>query len=116
MVRRLIEGTGSRLDESGIAFYQRLLEAPAHVNGVLAMMASWRLDSLARRLPQLCGPVFMQVGTNDRAVPGVLARQACALMPHAELISLAGLGHLAHEEDPAGACAQILEWVNQGRR
>lgn len=115
-VRRLIEGTGSRLGEPGIALYQRLLEAPAHVNGVLGMMASWQLDSLARRLPQLCGPVFMQVGANDRAIPGVLVQQACALMPHAELVSLAGLGHLAHEEDPARTCQFIVEWLHQRGR
>lgn len=115
-VRRLIEGTGSRLGEPGIALYQRLLEAPAHVNGVLGMMASWQLGSLARRLPQLCGPVFIQVGSNDLAIPGMLVKQACALMPQAELVSLAGLGHLAHEEDPARTCQLILEWIHQKSR
>ncbi|MFX4377592.1 hypothetical protein ABTA44_21305, partial [Acinetobacter baumannii] len=41
-VRRLIESTGSHLDEAGIRLYQRLLERPAHVAAALSMMANWQ--------------------------------------------------------------------------
>ncbi len=113
MVQRLIEGTGSKLDEPGIAFYQQLLQAPAHVNGVLGMMASWQLDRLSERLTQLRGPVFMQVGSNDLAIPRASAQRAKSLIPQAELVTLEGLGHIAHEEDPLASCKLILKWLNQ---
>ena len=116
MVQRLIEGTGSKLDPCGISHYQCLLQAPAHVNGVLGMMASWRLEILATRLAQLRGPVLIQLGTNDLAIPRLLAQQAAVLMPHADLVSLPGLGHLAHEEAPVATCKLILDWIGQTGR
>lgn len=115
-VQRLIEGTGSKLDPSGIALYQRLMQAPAHVNGVLGMMASWQLDHLARRLPQLRTPILMHIGANDLAIPATLAQQALALMPQAELVSQPGMGHIAHEEDPAATCQVIVKWLKQTGR
>lgn len=112
-IDRLIRSTGSHLDEDGLLLYQRLLQAPAHVNGVLCMMASWRLSSLPDKLAQLQGPVFMHLGANDLTIPTLLAEQARKLMPHAELLTVPGLGHLAHEEDPVGTSKHIISWVRQ---
>jgi len=113
MVRSLLDSTGSRLDGPALAYYQRLLESPSHVRGVLAMMTAWRLDDLARALPKIKGPVFLHLGANDRTIPAWQAEQACALMPQAIKLSFAGLGHLAHEEAPARTSAQIVQWVSQ---
>jgi magnesium chelatase accessory protein len=113
VVRNLIESTGSRLSDQGLSYYQRLLQSPAHVRGVLSMMVAWRLDLLERELPLLKGPVFMQLGSNDRTIPAKLAQQAQRLLPQAVTHASAGLGHLAHEEDPATVSAQILQWVSQ---
>ena len=44
--RRLLEGTGSRLDDAGVELYERLFRRSGHVAATLGMMANWDLDSL----------------------------------------------------------------------
>ena len=77
------------------------------------MMAAWRLHRLAQQLPQLTGPVFMLLGANDRTIPASLAAETMNLLPNTTSRTLAGLGHLAHEEAPDAVSQQILEWVRQ---
>lgn len=100
-VRRLIDSTGSSLDAAGAAFYQRLVRSPQHVAGTLAMMARWDLRPLAADLPRLAVPLTLVVGAADRTVSPAEAKQVQRLLPAARVISLPGLGHLAHEEAPA---------------
>ena len=107
--RRLIEGTGSRLDDDGLAFYTRLMADRDHVAGTLAMMADWRLDPLIAEMPRLDTRALFLSGARDRAVPPVTARDAAAAMPRARVESLAGLGHLAHEEDPDAVLRRALD-------
>jgi magnesium chelatase accessory protein len=116
VVKALMASTGSKLDPRGLGYYQRLLQSPGHVHGVLQMMRAWQLDALERALPLLKGPVFMHLGANDRTIAPELADRACALMPQAEALRFAGLGHLAHEEAPARTATQILQWLNQTAR
>jgi len=100
LVRRLIAGTGSVIDEDGVALYGRLVADPAHVAGALAMMANWDLRTLAADLPRLRTPLHMLAGTRDRTVPASNAQRVASLLPTATLDMLPGLGHLAHEEQP----------------
>lgn len=99
-VARMLAGTGSRLDDAGVELYQRLLRKPAHVAGTLGMMASWDLRSLGREFGRLAGPLTLVVGSRDQAVPPSVATMVRASAAHAEIVSLEGLGHLAHEERP----------------
>ncbi|NVO05627.1 MAG: alpha/beta fold hydrolase [Rhodoferax sp.] len=115
VVRALLESTGSKLDARAQTYYQRLLQAPSHVRGVLSMMTAWRLEALERDLSRLKGPVFIHLGANDRTVAPEQAEQACALMPQAVKLVCSGLGHLAHEEAPRRTSAQILAWIAQAR-
>lgn len=108
VVRRLLEGTGSRLDDSGQALYARLMRDPGHTRAALAMMAHWELQPLARALPRLAVPLHLLAGTNDRAVPPAQARRVAALAPRSTLTLLSGLGHLAHEESPSTVAAHLL--------
>jgi magnesium chelatase accessory protein len=39
-----------------------------------------------------------------------MALEACKLMPQAKLIEQPSLGHLAHEEDPAGTAQLLLKF------
>ncbi|RFO97060.1 alpha/beta hydrolase [Rhodoferax lacus] len=116
VVRALLQSTGSKLDAKGLELYQRLLQSPGHVHGVLQMMRAWQLDALERALPQLKGPVLMLMGTNDRTLGPQLAERAQALMPQAQVMRFAGLGHLTHEEAPTRTTAQILDWLSQTAR
>lgn len=99
-VARMIASTGSRLDPAGVALYSRLMASPAHVAGVLAMMAGWDLETLSRDLPRLRARLDLVVASGDRAVPPAQAAPVLARLPTAGLHRLDGLGHLAHEEAP----------------
>lgn len=98
-VQKLIAGTGSRLEPTGEALYLRLAQDSSHVGATLAMMAQWSLDDLLARLPQIDTPITLIVGENDKAVPPQTSVDAAARLPHATIVRLPGLGHLAHEED-----------------
>ncbi len=108
-VERLLQGTGSTLDARGVALYRRLVSSPGHVAGALAMMAQWNLRELARDLPRLVLPVVQIVGSGDRTIPPADAQRLCRMLPDARVISLSGLGHLAHEEAPAETVRLIRE-------
>jgi magnesium chelatase accessory protein len=99
-VAQLLQGTGSVVDAVGLKFYARLLGTTGHIAGALGMMANWDLAPLADRLPTLPPPVTLIAADNDRAVPPAVALAAQRLIPHSRLVTLAGLGHLAHEEAP----------------
>ena len=100
-LERLLEGTGSTLDAEGAALYARLVRSPAHVHGALTMMARWDLEPLMRELPRLGVPALLVAADGDRTVPPSQATEVAARIPGARVERLAGLGHLAHEEDPA---------------
>jgi magnesium chelatase accessory protein len=80
---RLLAGTGSVIDAAGRRGYATLVSSPGHVAAALGMMARWDLRTL---------------------VPDELARR----MTGVQLESLAGLGHLAHEERPDLVAERIL--------
>jgi magnesium chelatase accessory protein len=109
-VERLIEGTGSRLPAEGLEFYRRLFMTEGHVAATLNMMANWDLDPLRRDLPTLRAPLVLVVGERDRAVPPRVSRDVASSVPGAQVVSLPGLGHLAHEERP-DLIAEIVERV-----
>jgi len=112
VLQRLLASTGSKLDPTGTALYQRLVGSPAHAQGALGMMANWDLPALAAKLPRLAVPLDLLVGTRDRTVPPTQAAQVMErLSPTARgsLIRLDGLGHLAHEEEPARVAALLLD-------
>ncbi len=63
-------------------------------------MANWDLRPLARDLPRLTPRLILVTGSQDGMVPPAESYRVRALVPKAELVSLRGLGHLAHEERP----------------
>ncbi len=110
VLQRLIDSTGSILDAEGLRCYGRLVSSPGHAAGALGMMANWDLEALAYALHRLKTPLHLLVGSKDGTVPPsqgarVLARLPAGL-PHS-LVTLEGLGHLAHEEQPG----VVAEWV-----
>ena len=109
--RRLIEGTGSQIDDEGLSFYTRLTADRAHVNGALQMMARWKLDNLLQDLSSIDADVLFLTGKNDTAVPPRVAEDAASRLPNARVIEFEDLGHLAHEEDPPRVLAEILPFL-----
>lgn len=108
-VERLLRGTGSTLDARGVELYGLVVRHSGHVAAALGMMAAWDLHPLARALPRLPCPLTLVVGENDRTIPAGDAQRVRAILPSARLVNLAGLGHLAHEEDPRAVAAIIAE-------
>ena len=48
------------------------------------------------------------VGANDKAIPPADADRVAAMVPRAQVETLPGLGHLAHEEAPGRVAAIVL--------
>ena len=113
-VRRLVAGTGSRLDDAGVELYGRLVSDPAHVAGALAMMANWDLRDLAAALPGLRTRLHLLAAENDKSLPPEHSQRVAALLPQASFERLPGLGHLAHEEDPQQVAGRIGPLLSLG--
>jgi magnesium chelatase accessory protein len=107
VAEKLLVDTGSRIDARGVDLYTRLFRHPGHVAAALNMMANWDLLPLLRDLPRLKPRLLLVVGAQDRAVPPAQAERIRARCPQARVLVLPGLGHLAHEEQPARA-AEII--------
>jgi len=112
-VRNLIKGTGSTLDDAGIALYKRLTSDKGHVDATLLMMAQWRLDGLLERLPKIDRPTTLITGANDQAVPPKTSVGAAGALPNGQHIELPNLGHLAHEEDSHQIAEIIFAILNE---
>lgn len=109
--RRLISGTGSAPPPMMMRCYARLISDRDHVAGALNMMAHWSLDDLVATLSRFRDPVLFIAAENDKAVPARVSHAAVARMPNAKVVDLAGLGHLAHEEDPGAVARVIKKWI-----
>jgi magnesium chelatase accessory protein len=107
VIRRMLDGTGSRTDPDALEFYGRLARNPRHVAAALGMMANWDLNPLERELPRLQPSLYLFAGTNDRMIRPAHAARVRRILLAATLLPLPGLGHLAHEEEPA----QIAELI-----
>lgn len=110
-VQRLVSDTGSVLDPACTALYAQLVRNPGHVAGAVAMMANWDVRPLLRDLPQLRPLLALIAADKDRAVPPAQAEQVHAMLPpgRVTLRVMPGLGHLAHEEQPAAVAALCVE-------
>ncbi len=110
-VKRLLDDTGSKLDEPGIDLYAELFRNPAHVAGALAMMANWDLKQLERDLPRLSTPLVLIAASNDRSISPDYAFRVRDMVPGSRVELVRGLGHLAHEERPEDIAELILRIV-----
>jgi magnesium chelatase accessory protein len=109
MVRKLIEGTGSHLEDEGLQLYRFLGAQPRHVEAAFRMMANWNLEMLYRDLPKLKVPMHFIVGDSDRAIAPSDSKFVARQIDQAKLYHLPGLGHLAHEESAAAVASLIAD-------
>ena len=99
-VRRLLESTGSNIDQTGLQAYQNLFCDPQHVTGVLRMMSQWKLEPLLPRLTQLKLPIQLIAAAGDRTIPLRDAYRLKSMIQQATLDIVDDKGHLVHEEAP----------------
>lgn len=99
-----------------------------------ALVASWRsnrvwqsfvteqrclIDELPLLAPALAGiavPTVVVVGTADRVVPPATGRRLARTIPGAELVELAGAGHLLAHQRPREVAAAIRSVAGRGGR
>lgn len=108
-VERLLQATGSQLDARGLQLYARLVRSPAHAGAALAMMGVWDVRPLEREMASLSTPLRLIVGANDRMILPGEALRVRRLLPQAVITQLPGLGHLAHEEQPAMIAQRVVD-------
>jgi len=106
-IERLIRNTGSTIDAAGVAHYAALFRRPSHARAALGMMANWDLDALVEDMPRLETRLLLVAAGEDRAVPADNAFEVRDVVPGSAVEYVRGLGHLAHEEDPAAIAALI---------
>lgn len=109
--RFLARSTGSTIDREGIDCYAKLFGCAGHCAGAITMMADWDLEQLVRDLPRLPTPLLLVHGAGDAMVPPATMREAAAKVAGARTELVAGLGHLAHEEQPAQIADLIGEFA-----
>jgi pimeloyl-ACP methyl ester carboxylesterase len=63
---------------------------------------------VSRRLYRLTAPTLIAWGAGDRLIPPVYAERWAALLPHAEVVTIAGAGHMLPYEEPE-ALVRALE-------
>ena len=115
-IAKLIDRTGSKLDEEDIELYARLARKPLHVAGALRMMANWDLHAFLRELPRLAVPMTLIVGGNDLMVPPGQASIVQRRVLAATVRTLNGLGHLAHEERPGLFAQEVAASVHSVKK
>lgn len=98
---RLIDSTGSKIDDRGLELYASQIARSSHVDGALSMMALWDLNPLLEALPTITLPVDLYVGEDDTTIPPVEALTLAEEIPAITAHRIADLGHLMHEEEPA---------------
>ncbi len=113
VVEKLLAGTGSAPDGAGVEFYRRVVRNPDHAAAALRMMASWDLAPVVHDLPALIPELLLIVGENDRTIPPADAARVRALAHGPEIVTMAGLGHLAHEEQPEETARVIAAFATR---
>lgn len=109
--RRIIESTGSKLDDGGLSYYAKLMSSRNHVDGALTMMAQWDVTPLAKRLSEIAAPCLFITGGLDQAVQPKVAESAAQRLQDCALHNFPTLGHLAHEQAPDLLLDLVLEWL-----
>jgi len=105
----LLRSTGSIVPADQRARYGALLRSPERIGAVLTMMANWELADVWADASRLTVPVLLIAADRDDWVPPRVATAAARRLPHASVVVLPGLGHLAHEEDAGSVVRVILD-------
>lgn len=109
-------GDRQRVPVDALAGYTDGLHVPGTIDHVLQIIARWRSDmaGLQRRLSGMLDiPTLLIWGDRDRAVglaSGMTLRRS---LPHAELVTLSGVGHIAFEEVPEMVNSLVARWLEQ---
>ena len=105
-------GLNADASPAHVAFTEQLLlDCPNPVKAAIGPMFT-SLD-LREAAPLLSAPTLVLVGERDRLTPPAQARRLVELLPDAELVELAGIGHMAPLEAHAEVTAHIRRFARR---
>ncbi len=99
------------IDASLVEGYRRVLQTPEWDLGLLGIMRDARTSALGDAVRALEMPVLLLWGTEDTWVPPEAGARLEALLPHAERVEFAGVGHLPMHEVPDQFNLALLEFL-----
>jgi pimeloyl-ACP methyl ester carboxylesterase len=100
-----------RITPSIFARYQDFMLAPGDRTAMLARMRQTILADPAPILRQIRCPTLLLWGAKDGMIPISNAGDYLRDIPHARLVTLATLGHVPFEEDPAASLPPVLAFL-----
>lgn len=89
----------------------RLANSPAGLAGALRRLGTGVQESLWDRLAELKMPVLAVAGQKDARFSLLAEEMADAMGVNAQVVALAGAGHAAHLERPAGFCRLLAAFL-----
>ena len=116
VARTMLAATGSTVDATSLAWYERFMRSEPHVRAALTMMATFELPALLRDVPTLTTPLTLVHGSQDGYIPLAVLTREVRRIPSASLTVVDGAGHLLHEELPARAVITIRDALTRGER
>ena len=109
-------GDPHRVPTDALAGYVDGLHVPGTIDHVMQIVARWSFDMAALRAQlgaMLEVPTLLIWGDRDRAVGLQSAAELRRSLPSAELVTLAGVGHIAFEEVPEMVNATVARWMQR---
>ncbi|CAN5338092.1 alpha/beta fold hydrolase [soil metagenome] len=94
--------------------YHDLLRAPGARSALLARMQQTVLTDPRPALRRISAPTLLIWGEQDAMIPFGNSADYLAVLPHARLVALRGIGHLPQEEQPARGLAALQAFLREG--
>ena len=91
--------------------YHDLMRAPGSRDALIARMSQTVLTDPVPALNRIQVPTLLLWGKQDALIPLANAQDYVEALPNSRLVTLPGLGHLPHEEDPARSLAPVREFL-----
>ncbi len=106
-------GNPKRVTQETLAGYARPLRIPGTIPHCLALLKDWNrnVDALEPLMQEIDVPTLVVWGTRDRLVFYSSAARLVKTLPHAELVTIEGAGHLPFEENPEEFNAALLHFL-----
>jgi pimeloyl-ACP methyl ester carboxylesterase len=95
--------------------YHELVLAPGVRAAMAQRLAQTLIEDPVPLLRRITAPTLLLWGELDALIPVANADDYLAALPDARKIVLPGIGHLPHEEDPAGSLPPVRAFLDAGR-
>lgn len=92
--------------------YHDLMLAPGARDAMIARMEQVVLTEPTQWLEKIQAPTLLLWGEEDAMIPFANSAEYLKAIPDAKLVSLPGIGHLPHEEDPVRSLVPLRAFLN----